>query len=301
MAKRYTFFRIIPLFALFVIPLLLRGNTEPNGGPASGNLLNTNPAHLDSITEALRLGHCNPVTVATVNCVTKTVVLSAFVRWAFSGAMDPYISTWSTGEVAHSITVDPPGAWSWDPSATGCEPYHWANTYNQPGDFFEGLLDITGEPFCGDGVIHLTVTPPDDEYHFVNYNWTPDGNGSGGLSPFEVSEPGLYSLTVIDQLGCPFTDQFNVVPSPPVAPTLSGPSFMCSEGDTATLQVNQVWTAYEWPNGETTQSITIFEPALYEVTVTNHLGCTGIGLFSVQSADIPPVPDQHDRPIDLPW
>jgi len=298
MAKRYTFFRLILLFALFVIPYLLYANGEPTSNPLNGGPLNGNPGNPDSV--AMRLGHCNPVTVVTVNCVTKTIELSAFVRWAFSGIMDPYVSTWSTGEVAHKITVFPPGAWSWDPSATSCEPYHWANTYNQPGTFFEDTLNILGEPFCGDGAINLTVVPPDDEYHFINYDWNPNGPGSGSLSPYEVTEPGLYSLTVTDQIGCTFTDQFNVLPSPPVAPTLSGPLFMCSEGDTATLQVNQVWNAYQWPDGETTQSITIYEPALYEVTVTNHLGCTGVGVFSVQTGDIAGVPISMTAPSICP-
>ncbi|MFN0174191.1 MAG: hypothetical protein ACKVU0_06050, partial [Saprospiraceae bacterium] len=292
MAKRYTFFRIIPFFALFVIPYLLCANGEPDGNPTNGNP--------DSLSQALRLGHCNPITVVTPNCSLHTVELAAFVRWTFSGQLVPYVATWNTGEVSHKITVVLPGSWSWDPSATGCETYHWGNTYNQPGTFFDGTLDILGEPFCGDGVIYLTVVPDDSEYHFVNYNWNPDGNGSGGLSPFEVSEPGLYSLTVVDQLGCTFTDQFNVQPSPPVAPTLSGPPYMCSVGDTATLQVNQAWTTYEWPNGETTQSITIYEPGLYQVTVTNHLGCTGMGIFNVLSGDIDPVQISMTAPLICP-
>ncbi|MFN0173103.1 MAG: hypothetical protein ACKVU0_00550, partial [Saprospiraceae bacterium] len=296
MAKRYTFFRIIPLFALFVIPYLLRANGEPINVSTNGNSPTSNP---DSLSEAIRLGHCNPITVAIINCVTHTIELSAFVNWTFTGQLDPYVATWNTGEVAHRITVVPPGAWSWDPTVTGCEPNHWNNTYDQPGAFFLGVIDITGQPLCENGFIDLIVTPPDDEYHFASYDWNPDGS-SGGLSPFEVTEPGLYSLTLVDQLGCPFTDQFNVPSSPPVVPTLSGPLVMCSEGDTATVQVNQAWSAYEWTDGDTTSFITIYGPGQYNVTVTNQFGCTGQGVYGVQSGDIDPVPISMTAPLICP-
>ncbi|MDO8366184.1 MAG: hypothetical protein Q7T20_05250, partial [Saprospiraceae bacterium] len=276
MAKRYTFLRLITLFALFVIPHLLRANGDPNG-----NLPKTGPDR-DSIAQAFALGHCNPVTVAVVNCATKTITLSAFVRFLFSGQLVPYVALWNTGDSSHQIVVVPPGAWDWDPSATGCEQNHWENTYDQPNAFFYGVLDIQGAPLCQNGMINLTVTPPDS---FPNYNWNPP-NPTGELTPYEVFEPGLYQLTATDALGCPFTDQFNVPQSPPVVPTVSGPNFMCPEGDTSTIQVNQNWNSYLWPSGETTKSITIYEPGVYQVTVTNQFGCTGEGLIGIQNGEV---------------
>ena len=299
MAKRYSFFRIILLLALFVIPQLIRANGGPtNGVPFDGVLLNGGPANGTLTTQnwsfksggpdsmAMLLGHCNPVTVAVVNCATQTIELSAFVQYLFTGQLDPVVAVWNTGEEAHRITVVPPGAWSWDPSFTGCEPNHWANTYDQPGSFFYGTIDISGDPLCDNGFVYLDVET--DGYEFNNYTWSPP-NPNNQLSPYEVNQPGLYSLTVTDDLGCSFTDQFNVPLSPPVVPTLSGPTFLCSEGDTATIQVNQPWLAYEWADqGQTTNSIEIYGPGIYEVVVTNQFGCTGNGFIGIQSGDVDP-------------
>ncbi|MFN0216183.1 MAG: hypothetical protein ACKVT2_18140, partial [Saprospiraceae bacterium] len=287
MTRRYTFFRIILLFTLFAIPSFLRASGDPfnpfNGGPRV-------PDSLD-----FKLGHCNPSTVVVVNCSSKTITLSAFVIWTFTGQLDPYVATWSTGEVAHQITVVPPGAWSWDPSMTTCEQNHWDNTYSQPGTFFCDTLNIHGMPLCENGSIDLTVTSGTPPYDFTGHVWNPSGQGSG-LTPFEVTQPGLYSLTVTDQLGCPFTDNYLVPNSPPVVPTLSGPPFMCPEGDTSIVQTNQPWSAYLWTDGQTTNSITITEPGIYDVTVTNQFGCTGQGLVGVQSGAVEPFPITMSSP-----
>ncbi len=275
-----------------------------NGSPANGSPSSNQPSVVnygtsDSIALAIALGHCNPITVATVNCATKTIELSAFVRWLFSGLLEPIVADWNNGETAHKITVVPPGAWEWDPSSTGCEQNHWENTYDQPGTFFYGSVDIQGQPICDNGSTELNViilnNPLDPDYDFPNYTWNPD-NPSGDLTPYTVFEPGTYSLTVVDQLGCPFTDQINIPLSPPVIPTLSGPTHLCPEGDTATIQVNQPWVSYEWPNGDTTQSTTIFEPGLYEVTVTNTFGCTGVGVLGIQNAEVLPFPISMTAP-----
>ena len=292
MAKRYTLLRLIPLFALFVFPYVLRAEGGPlDGGPVISGGGPGAPTWQLSLSSkdslAIAMGHCNPITVAVVNCATKTIELSAYIRYLFSGQLDPVVATWNTGEVAHKITVVPPGAWEWDPSASGCEVNHWENTYDQSGTFFYDTLNILGQPLCDNGFVNLTVEPTD--YNFPNYTWSP-ANPSDELTPYEVNQPGVYALTVTDQLGCTFTDVFNVPLSPPVVPTISGPNFMCPDGDTATIQVNQMWVAYQWPDGETTNSIEIYGPGLYEVTVTNQFGCTGNGFIGIQSAEVNPFP-----------
>ncbi|MFN0216653.1 MAG: T9SS type A sorting domain-containing protein [Saprospiraceae bacterium] len=214
MKKPCTFFRLIPFFALFVTPLLLRANGDP-----TGNMPNSDPVSTDSITRALALGHCNPITSAEINCTTHTIELSAWVLYIFSGQLVPYVAYWNTGETAHKITVVPPGAWSWDASATGCEPNHWQNEYNQPGAFFEGTLNITGAPICIGGSSQLNVTTGlSPEYNFQNFDWNP-ANPAGILTPYEIFQPGTYVLNVLDDLGCPFSDQIFIQ-------TTSTPSYL---------------------------------------------------------------------------
>ena len=282
MTRRYILSRLILPIALFVIPYLSHANGEPKGNPDIGGSSNHDSTEL-------KLGHCNPVTFAVVNCAAHTIELTAYVQYLFSGQLTPWNALWNTGEQGFKITVVPPGAWSWDPSTTGCEPNHWENTYNEPGTFFYGIVDITGPPLCENGSINLTVLPTDSTYHFVDFQWNPSGT-DGQLSPHSVDEPGLYTLTLTDQLGCPFLDTYNVPMSPPVVPSLSGPLYMCPEGDTGIVKVNQFWNAYLWPNGETTNAITVTEPGLYQVTVTNQFGCTGQGVVGVQTGEVTPFP-----------
>ncbi|MFN0033436.1 MAG: hypothetical protein ACKVUS_00130, partial [Saprospiraceae bacterium] len=283
MTKRYSFFQLILPILLFVIPSLLCANGEPAGNP-----LTNGPGKPDSL--ASKLGHCNPITFKEIDCVTKTIKLSAFVSWTFTGLLEPVVATWNTGEVAHKITVVPPGAWNWDPASSSppntCEMSHWDNTYSQPGTFFDDTLQILGPlAICAGGSVVLTLDTGEPPYDFNTYTWNPPSQGSG-IEPYEVFEPGLYTLNVKDDLGCPFMDVVNVPLSPPVNPILSGPPFMCPEGDTSTVQVNQIWNHYAWSNGDTTKVTTVYEPGTYDVTVTNQYGCTGVGYFGVQTAEV---------------
>jgi hypothetical protein len=302
MTKRYTLLHLILPIALFVIPSLLYANGEPIGNMSTGEPIGNpilvepignpqtgKPATPDSL--ALAMGHCNPITVAVVNCATKTIELSAYVSWLFTGVLEPWVATWSNGVTAHKITITPadlPGTWNWDASGTGCEQNHWNTDYAQPGNFFLGVVDIQGQPLCDNGFVYLNVTTePYPDYEFPNFSWNPS-NGSNQLTPFEVTQPGIYTLNLTDQLGCPFTDQINIPNSPPVLPLLSGPQYMCPEGDTGMIQTVLPWGDYEWSTGDTTQSIIVTEPGLYDVTVTNQFGCTGQGVYAVQNAEVSP-------------
>jgi len=158
------------------------------------------------------LGHCQAVIFADTNCLTQTIELSAFVSWTFTGQLEPMTVTWNTGEIAHKITVTPPGLWNWDASITGCEPNHWHNEYDQPGSFFSGNLEILGPTsICLGDIAELTVES--GGYDFPDYSWDPP-TSSGSISPYEISAPGIYTLSVTDALGCSFTDQVNIVQSP---------------------------------------------------------------------------------------
>ncbi len=157
------------------------------------------------------LGHCQDTTFANVNCITHTIELSAYVYFVFSGQLVPVIATWSTGQVAHKITVSPPGVWSWDPVPTGCEPNHWHTEYNQAGTFFLGSVDIQGPASLCDGdVAELSVES--GGYNFQNYHWAPNNPG-GNISTYQISSAGTYSLSVTDKLGCPFSDQIIIAAS----------------------------------------------------------------------------------------
>ena len=110
----------------------------------------------------------------------------------------------------------------------------------------------------------------------------------------EVTQSGLYSVTVLDSTGCVSSAGQSVAVLPAletaVVPNTSGPYCM---GESVALTavgiplVNQ----FQWSTGETSQSISVTQTGIYTVTVTNSVGCLAsaslpIGFLPVPNSDI---------------
>ncbi len=234
------------------------------------SLSNGNP---DSIGAAL--GHCNPITFAVVNCLTHTIELSAFISWTFTGQLEPMVVTWSTGEVAHKITVTPPGLWNWDASFTSCEPNHWDNNYDQPGTFFTGNLEVLGpDTICTGSAAELTVQS--GGYQFPDFTWNP-ANPGGNISPYVITAPGIYTLSVTDQLGCPFSDQITITSATSALSVHADDLTLCM-GETANIAPGVSGGLpdykYLWNTGETTASISPTTSGTYTLNVVDGCGAT---------------------------
>ena len=243
------------------------------------------PADPDSLAN---LGHCSTVIVADTNCATQEITLSAYVNWTWTLVNQPLVATWSNGLSAHKITVVPPGTWSWDPSGTTCEPWHQYSSVTFDKPFFEGPVEITGPTaICPvDDLLELNTNLNNFSY-FESLVWSPS-NPAGDFEPFPITQPGTYGLTVTDPFGCSSSDQITIVEVPLFVPIVTGPTTICPEGDTATISmVNPaLYQAFEWDNGDTISPITVFNPGIYQVTVTESHGCTGVGSISIQSGEV---------------
>ncbi len=239
------------------------------------------PAPPDISQEANVLGHAACIVKETINCIDKTVTLEAFIKNNVGGTEMPLIVDWSTGQNAHSITVTPPGFYSYNDSPFNCDHH---DNFAQFGTFFTGNLQILGPPaFCHQSdPVDLTVTT--GGYSFPIFQWTPDI--SDEVTPATITGAGVYSLQVTDELGCPYSASLIVPPSPPLLPILTGPNSMCTENDTGFISITPSYAAYEWPDGQTTNPAMVFGPGYYEVTVTNMFGCTGIGITGIQNGDV---------------
>ncbi|QDK83305.1 T9SS type A sorting domain-containing protein [Spirosoma sp. KCTC 42546] len=123
----------------------------------------------------------------------------------------------------------------------------------------------------------------------VQYNWS-DGQKNKVVT---IGSSGSYFLTVTDQNGCTSATSntvavtANPVPAKPVIST-NGPTTFCADR-TITLTAPQE-VAYQWTNGQTSQSITLNQSGDFAVRTQNQFGCT-----SEQSAIITlkvnPLPD----------
>ncbi len=162
----------------FLAPVLLAANGIPIGG---GLWTNGTSVNADSIP-AYR-GLCTALTIVDPDCVTKTATLTAFQYDPLSGVYTPMLVTWSTGAIAHKITVVPPGTWSWDPTYQICGHHDTERTL---GPFFDGVLDITGpSKFCLGIPSELNITNP---YPFESIMWEPS-SPDGSVSPYTLLAP----------------------------------------------------------------------------------------------------------------
>lgn len=274
MGKLITLLRPAVFMVILLAPVLLAAM-----GSNSESVLKTNEASTETDSFPANRGHCSARIRVDADCATQTVTLSAFQFYIPAGYV-PYVAHWSTGEYAHKIVVTPPGTWSWDHTYQQC--YH-PDTERTLGPFFNGNLEISGpSKFCLGVPSELVISNP---YPFKDIRWEP-ASVDGSESPYTLLEPGTYQLTVVDQYDCPFTDEITINPFPPLSPTISGSNRICTEGDTNTVQVNEAFHAYYWNTGESTNLISITEPGVYEVTVSDQDGCTGIQSKNVASGDI---------------
>jgi gliding motility-associated-like protein len=104
-----------------------------------------------------------------------------------------------------------------------------------------------------------------------SYTW----NTGAGTQDIVVNTSGSYTVTVEDANGCigtsaPVLVTVNPLPIPEITP--AGPVSLCNSG-TAVL-TSTSGAAYLWNTGQTSQSITVSESGVYEVTVTDLNGCS---------------------------
>jgi len=193
-------------------------------------------------------------------------------------------------------------AWNWDFGDGGSSnmrnPVH---TYADYGTH-RVILEVTTKQGCTDiDTAYISIKPihkielgPDVEvclYESVQigdtavlgtppyrYSWSPTAGLSTSNTPFVMASPSVttkYYLTVLDSNDCSIVDSITVVvlplPEPRITP--EGPVEICSCDSVRLDAGNLGYIAYEWSNGDTTQTTLIREQGDYTVTVTDTNGC----------------------------
>lgn len=113
-----------------------------------------------------------------------------------------------------------------------------------------------------------TIIPPTG---FSNYSWLPDYNDLTTALPSLSVYPDqdtTYTCTAFTAQGCRVTAGVHVALSkiPPI--DLGGAISICPDGQD-TLDAGSGFSSYLWSTGETTQTITVSQPAQYSVKATN--------------------------------
>ena len=151
---------------------------------------------------------------------------------------------------------------------------------------------IDGPSALCSGAATLTVTGI-----YSDWKWS---NNQTGTNVITVITLETFTVTVTDANGCTGTDSHSLngnVPAP--SPVIDGPTALCSGA--ATLTVTGTYSDWKWSNNQTgTNAITVNDPGIYTVTVTDFNGCTGTGSTTVDASNDPlPLAAQH-QPVSQP-
>ena len=116
--------------------------------------------------------------------------------------------------------------------------------------------------FCANESTSFTA-----EAGFVSYAWS---SGEMGAQ-IQVSAPGAFTVTVVDDVGCEGTGQVLADTIPIPQPTINGGDYICETG--TRLLFSDPFIAYEWSTGGTMGATLISSPGTYSLTVTAVTGC----------------------------
>lgn len=103
-----------------------------------------------------------------------------------------------------------------------------------------------------------------------------------------VTTTGNYVVDVTDANGCTGTDEILVSVSALLDPVIAanGPVIFC-DGDSVVLDAGSGYSSYAWSTGSSSQTITVAAAGVYEVTVTNQYGCSGVDDETVSVQQLP--------------
>ncbi len=195
-------------------------------------------------------------------CSGDTITLTA------SSGFDSY--RWSNGSTAESIEVSTGGLYSVTVTAAG-NNCAIAKEMNVTEHSLPQVNISEDSILCTGDTLQLDAGPG-----YPSYTWQ-DGSGAQYLS---VTEPGIYSVEVVDTNGCSGSGSRAILEIVPPEPEINGPAALCPD-EQATLSLSESYSAYQWASGEPGQQLTISGPGLYIVQVWDEYGCQGADTLNI--------------------
>lgn len=138
----------------------------------------------------------------------------------------------------------------------------------------DALNDILA--LCEGESTQLTGVASQGETPYTYYWDTPDGPEEG--KTIEIFTPGTYTVTVEDNNGCTAVADIEVEEQETPVPDIGPDQTVCNVDAGIELTVTDDFEDYQWSIGplyDGMQSVEVYEPGVYSVTVTNEFGCTG--------------------------
>lgn len=198
---------------------------------------------------------------------------SGQVLASVTGGTWPYLFNWSNGSSSQNLTDVYFGNYIVTVTdANSCTSYGYA-IITQPQLPLHGVIDGTdvrcfGE---GDGVADLNVTGGTPPYYF---EWN-----TGAISEdIENLIPGIYSVTITDELDCTHADTIQILqPYAPLSGIIMGTDARCNGYDDGSVYITisggRTPYQFQWSNGSWQEDLVGVPAGDYSVTITDASLC----------------------------
>ncbi|MDX1479187.1 MAG: gliding motility-associated C-terminal domain-containing protein, partial [Saprospiraceae bacterium] len=186
-----------------------------------------------------------------------------------TGAFEGYV--WSTGDTTTAIVVTAPGLYSVTVTdAGGCSGQDTVTVEELLPP--EPTLPSVVQACIGSEVVL-------DPGKFTAFVWSTGDT----VQTIMVSESGLYTVTVTDEVGCSSSVETEVTFSDGLEPNITGELTFCT-GQETILSI-AAFAMISWSIGDTNTSVVVNTPGLYSVTVSDDAGCTGVDSVVVAESE----------------
>lgn len=115
----------------------------------------------------------------------------------------------------------------------------------------------------------------------LNFLWL-TGETTQNITP---SIANTYTVTITDINGCTATNQANVIQNSVVAPSITGNLLVLPKNGTV-LDAGSGYIGYAWSNGTLTQTNSVSEGGIYNVTVTDPNNCISTNSVEVTKLNV---------------
>ena len=198
-----------------------------------------------------------------------------------SGGTSPYTYLWSNGSTSSSVSNLPVGTHytCTVTDNTGCSVVASDSSGMYQSSNISGTF-VTTQANCANGTATVTAANGTAPYTYLWSNTQTSANATS-LSP------GYTSVTITDAIGCSAVASTYISQAITISTQVNAIAAHCTAADGALtispLNGSAPFT-YIWSSGQTTQHITGLAAGYYDVTVTDHAGCTAFAYGQVQTS-----------------
>ncbi len=245
------------------------------------------------------IAQCEEDGVIVSTTITATPDFSIYTTHAYQWQVSADAINWTdiSGETTNMYTTPTLSESRFFRVKVAEDPLNVSNDLcNVVSEVFNAILVPIPDPpvsngdlaVCANSLLPLTVSVPPN--HKVNWYDAPTGGNllMENSTSFTPSASGTFyaaaSSTLVDCFSRTRTPLGYTIYSLPVE---ADENRTLCENVPIMLTTEETYTSYRWNTGETTKSITVGEPGMYTVTVTNENNCSATKTITVEQIDQP--------------